>query len=436
MNKKTNLRLFFVFILIVIAFFFYYDKISNLPGEFKVIQGEEKIIEFNFPINARIKSDNFGFLINGSILDKDDILVDLSKPISLKFLDEGVTNLEFNIGFLPIKKIKVDVVLEKNVVPGGHSIGVKLRSNGLIVVGYSNITNQNNRRYSPGKKSGILIGDVLMEINNEKILDVDHMTELVNKSKGSDIEIMVNRDSKVLILHVKPIYNKEEKLYQLGLWVRDVAAGVGTLTFYDPNNMIFAALGHIITDIDTGKPIEISDGEIIKAKVTSIEKGEKNKPGEKRGVFVQESEIVGRIITNTTFGIYGKLNQRLKNPFYDTVPIALIEEIEEGAADILTVIRDDKIEKFSIEIVKIFNQNKPDGKGMVIKVTDPRLLNQTGGIIQGMSGSPILQRGKLIGAVTHVFVNTPARGYGVFAEWMINSITEIDKNCEKTVAYN
>ena len=138
-------------------------------------------------------------------------------------------------------------------------------------------------------------------------------------------------------------------------------------------------------------------------------------------------------MTNTTFGIYGKLNQKLMNPFYDTIPIAMIEEIQEGPAEILTVIQDDKIEKFRIEIIKIFNQNKPDGKGMIIKVTDPRLLDQTGGIIQGMSGSPIIQKGKLIGAVTHVFVNSPAKGYGIFAEWMLNPITEIDKNCEKAI---
>jgi len=433
LRKKTKMHLLLVFILIIFAFLFYYDKISNLPDEFTVIQGDEKVLEFNFPINAKVKSDNFGFLINGSTLNQDNFIVDLSKPISLKFLDQGTTNLEFNIGFLPIKKIKVDVVPEKNVVPGGHSIGVKLRSNGLIVVGYSNITDCNNRRYSPGKKAGILIGDVLMEINNEKILDVDHMTELVNKAKGSNIEIKLNRDSKILTLSVEPIFNNHDKLYQLGLWVRDVAAGVGTLTFYDPNNMFFAALGHIITDIDTGKPIEISDGEIIKAKVTSIEKGEKNRPGEKKGVFIQESDIIGKIMTNTTFGIYGKLNQKLMNPFYDTIPIAMIEEIQEGPAEILTVIQDDKIEKFRIEIIKIFNQNKPDGKGMIIKVTDPRLLDQTGGIIQGMSGSPIIQKGKLIGAVTHVFVNSPAKGYGIFAEWMLNPITEIDKNCEKAI---
>jgi len=433
LHKKTKTGLFLIFIFTLVTLFVYYNKIYCLPGELRIIQGEEKTLEFNFPINARLKSDNLDFLVNGDILE-ENFLVDLSKPVSLKFLDQGTTTLKFKLGFLPLKEIKVNVIPQKKVVPGGHSIGVKLISNGLIVVGYSNLTD-NKRKYSPGRQKGILIGDVLLEINNEKIKNSDHMAELIDKSQGSEIMVKLNRGQKQLTFFVKPIFNDDEEVFQIGLWVRETAAGVGTLTFYDPDKMLFGALGHIITDVDTGKPIEIKEGEIIHAKVTAIEKGERRSPGEKKGVFIRESEVIGKIKANSEFGIFGELIRELPNPFYGVVPIAITGEIQNGPAEILTVVQGNKIEKFDIEIIKIFNQNTPNAKGMIIEITDSQLINQTGGIIQGMSGSPILQGGKLVGAVTHVFVNTPAKGYGVFAEWMSNSMDEIEQVREKAANY-
>ncbi len=217
-----------------------------------------------------------------------------------------------------------------------------------------------------------------------------------------------------------PILDQKSQSYRLGLYIRDSAAGVGTLTFYDPKTKKYGALGHVITDIDTQEPIAVGEGKILYSDVTSIEKGQNGKPGEKRAIFVDENNVIGNITKNSPFGIFGVLNQK---PIYglvnEPISIALPEEVKEGPAEILTVIQDQKVERFKIEITKVVQQNYPATKGMVIKVTDKRLLEKTGGIIQGMSGSPIIQNRKLVGAVTHVFVNDPTSGYGSYIEWMI-----------------
>ncbi|MDK2901424.1 SpoIVB peptidase [Koleobacter methoxysyntrophicus] len=434
--SKERLRLGFIIVLLILTTIFlsFYDKVLSFPEELKAIEGKERILELQFPFNVSVRSDNGDLLINGNHLKNKYIVVNLSEPVSLKFLQQGTINLELKmLGLIPLKKIKVNVIPEIKVVPGGHSIGVKLRSDGVIVVGYSNIIGPDSKKYSPGRSSGIQLGDTIVEINKEKILGVEHMAEIINETSGSEVELKIKRNSKIFSINVKPIYNKQEGLYQLGLWVRDIAAGVGTLTFYDPENKVYGALGHIITDIDTGKPIEISEGEIIKAKIAAIEKGERNKPGEKKGVFVQEDKIIGNIQKNTSYGIFGILNQELNNPYYHLIPVGIISEVQEGPAEMLTVIKDDKIERFNIEILKVFHQKNPDNKGMIIKITDKRLIDQTGGIVQGMSGSPIIQKGKLVGAVTHVFVNDPTKGYAVFAEWMVGLAKEYNENSNNTV---
>ena len=193
------------------------------------------------------------------------------------------------------------------------------------------------------------------------------------------------------------------------------------MTFYHPSTKKYGALGHVISDMDTKKPIVVEDGQIVRSTVTSIEKGSNGNPGEKLARFSDDKEIIGDINRNSPFGIFGKLHKDIENGIMDKpMPIALSHQVKEGPAKILTVVDNDKVEMFNIEIVSTIPQKFPATKGMVIKVTDPKLLAKTGGIVQGMSGSPIIQSGKVIGAVTHVFVNDPTSGYGVHIEWMLS----------------
>lgn len=316
------------------------------------------------------------------------------------------------------------------VIPGGQSIGVKLNSAGIMVIGYHYIE-LNGNKISPSEQGNIKIGDLIIAINGKKINNISEITDLTNKygKMGKQINLSLIRGKEKLDKVIDPIYDEKNKLYRLGLYVRDHAAGVGTITFYLPDYKKYGALGHVIIDMDTQNPINVKDGKIFNSTVTSIIKGEKGIPGEKHTIF-QENKVIGDITKNTPFGIFGNIKEVPEGGFInEPIPIGTNEEIKLGPAEILTVIEGKKVEKFSIEITNIIRQSYPATKGLIIKVTDPRLLNKTGGIIQGMSGSPIIQNGKLIGAVTHVFVNDPTAGYGTFIEWMLR---EIDVKFENT----
>ena len=214
----------------------------------------------------------------------------------------------------------------------------------------------------------------------------------------------------------------QDNCYRLGIWVRDKTAGIGTLTFYDDDSKIFGALGHGITDMDTGNLLNVEYGKIMNAKIANIEQGKRGSPGEIRGIFYETENVLGEIVKNSPYGIYGVMTDEfMKFNKAKALPIGFKEEVKEGKAYILTTIDNDKTEKFEIEILKAQPQQFPNQKSMTIKVTDKRLL-QTGGIVQGMSGSPIIQDGKIIGAITHVFVNDPTKGYGIYIEWMLDQI--------------
>lgn len=243
---------------------------------------------------------------------------------------------------------------------------------------------------------------------------------------GEEVSIRYIRDGEEKSTSMEPVKtgNKE---YKLGLWVRDTAAGVGTVTFYDPQSGTFGALGHGILDIDTGKLIDIAKGEAVTSQIVSITKGQKGTPGEIRGT-IQNGVTIGEVYKNTEFGIYGKLNQRNKLDLTTAKEVEVMSrnEIKTGKATILCSLEDGKKEEYEIEIQKVYLNNNQDNKSMMIKVTDERFLEKTGGIIQGMSGSPILQDGKLVGAVTNVLVSDPTTGYGIFADMMLKQAKEVE----------
>ncbi|MUK87178.1 SpoIVB peptidase [Ornithinibacillus sp. L9] len=333
----------------------------------------------------------------------------------------GESELTYSVAGVPIKKVDVSVLEDIKVIPGGQSIGVQLHTLGVLVVGH-HIVNGENGSLSPGEDAKIEVGDVILEINGNEIKEMKDVKPLVEEAgnNGEDLTLKVKRGEETFETKLKPVYDPKEKEYRIGLYIRDSAAGIGTMTFYEPESKKYGALGHVISDMDTKKPIEIHNGTIVRSSVTSIEKGNNGTPGEKQAKFSMKDNKIGSITKNSPFGIFGKLDNGITNGNYDKpMSIALSHEVKEGPAKILTVIDGEKVEEFDVEVVSSIPQKSPATKGMVIQITDPKLLEATGGIVQGMSGSPIIQDDKIIGAVTHVFVNDPTSGYGVHIEWML-----------------
>ena len=320
---------------------------------------------------------------------------------------------------LPLKEVTISVLPERVLIPGGHSIGVRMNVKGVLIVGLEEIETPEGEFINPGLEAGLQIGDNILEINGIRVNNAREVREIVNKVKD-DVRLKVKRKDNIIHIRVTPVISADDNLYKIGVWVKDKTAGIGTLTFYDPSNNTFGALGHAITDPETGTVLSVAEGELLDSKVESVKQGRAGSPGEIKGIFYESDKPLGKLMVNTECGIFGITYDNITNPIYNKpLSIGYQNEIKKGPAYILTTLEGDKIEKYSIEIEKINRQTVPGTKSMVIRVTDERLLKKSGGIIQGMSGSPIIQNDKLIGAVTHVFVNDPQKGYGIFIEWML-----------------
>ncbi len=353
----------------------------------------------------------------------------IEKPLKQSLFDFTRKDLNDNLSNLQVR-----------LIPGGQSIGVLLASKGVVVTGQSSVVlTEAGKKTYPAAGTGIKPGDIIVKINNVAVINENQFRELVTKAgmSGCHALLEVKRGRDVFFTRINPVYCRKELGYRLGLTIKDFAAGIGTLTFYEPENLFFGALGHIITDLNSAgsqeKPLEFYGGKIIGTNVQGIYRGKRGRPGEKIGILQDGAILNGTIEENTRFGIFGVLQGPLKNQLFDQpLKVAAAEDIYEGPAEVLTVLKGERVEKFSIEITRINLNGREDGKGMVIKITDPRLLDLAGGIVQGMSGSPIIQNHKLVGAVTHVFVNDPVRGYGVPLEWMLIE-SEIMKNKKKNI---
>ena len=397
--------------LISLIFFQPLQQYLSIPKSITVFEGQDYTFQKAAPVTATIASHNSNITLNQE-----------KKSVSFKANEHGKNEMLLEYAGIPIKKVDVRVLKDFRVLPGGQSIGVKLNTVGVLVVGHHLINTANGKK-SPGEIAGIKVGDIITEINGSKIEKMTDVAPYVQSAgqDGKPLDLVISRESGKFTTKLTPLKDKGESTYKLGLYIRDSAAGIGTMTFVHPQSKKYGALGHVISDMDTKKPIVVEDGQIVRSTVTSIEKGSNGDPGEKLARFSSDHEIVGNIQKNSPFGIFGELNRDLKNGIMDKpLPIALSDQVKEGPAKILTVVNDDRVEEFDIEIVSTIPQKFPATKGRVIKVTDPKLLEKTGGIVQGMSGSPIIQNGKLVGAVTHVFVNDPTSGYGVHIEWMLN----------------
>ncbi|MGE5542219.1 MAG: SpoIVB peptidase [Bacillota bacterium] len=393
-----------------------FKELASLPGSLRLCEGREHEIRAGIPF-VRVRSGN------DRVLVVRDTERQTGSNVSLVPMSMGHANLEFSLfGVIPLRRMEIDVVPPIKVFPGGHSIGVLIHAQGVLVTGLAPVTGLTGTTTYPARDAGVEVGDMVLEVCGVKVNGDAHIAILVDQcgANGADVPMLIRKkDGREVRVSVHPVLCRDSQRYRIGMWVRDSAAGVGTLTFYNDRG-VFGALGHVITDDETDRPIDVRDGRIVKATVTGIEEGKKGQPGEKIGVFLEEKDVMGEIRSNSRFGITGSLYTIPVNPFFDNpVPIGLASEVHEGPAEIITVVQGQRLERFAIEIQKIIRQARPDSKGMVIRVVDPSLLGRTGGIVQGMSGSPIMQEGKLVGAITHVFVNDPTRGYGVFIEWMI-----------------
>lgn len=402
----------------------YAKAVFTIPGELVLIEGEEYIYRFNsfFPIN--IKADREGILnLSGGKTETAVNNVQYSGPVSFKTVKNGSVNLAMSFfGLLPVKTVKVDIVPSKQIVACGNTIGVKLKIDGILVIGVSDVETANGKRTVPAKETGIKPGFLITGINDKSIENVEKLVDEIESSLGAPIKISYKYGSLQGAAYVTPVKSAGDGKYHIGLWVRDSTAGIGTLTYYDPETKNFGALGHGITDIDTGTLMPVESGEILESNILGIRKGTTGTPGELKGVFVEDTRL-GIINKNCDFGIYGKLDERIPGRITGSLyPIGVRSEVREGPATILSNIDGKNISEFNIEIQKVSRQNLNGSKGMIIKITDARLLNATGGIVQGMSGSPIIQDGRIVGAVTHVLVNDPTRGYGIFIENMLKNM--------------
>lgn len=316
------------------------------------------------------------------------------------------------------RNVNNNITRKVNVI--GRTIGLKLYTDGILVAGMSEVDGEDGNKYKPYQNSGIREGDMIKLVNGREVTNTDELIDIINKSNGETISIRYQRESEETYTTITPI-KALDGTYMIGLWVRDAAAGIGTLTYYEEATKTFAALGHGINDVDTNKLLNISNGELVTSQIVSIVKGEKGRPGEIRGT-IDRCTNIGNIEVNSDIGIYGKATnlEYINKVKKDEYPVAARNQIKEGKAKIICQLENkDKTEEFEIEIKKISRMNYKDNKSMLIKVTDQNLINKTGGIIPGMSGTPIVQDGKFIGAITNVLLNDPTQGYAIFADMMM-----------------
>jgi len=393
-----------ILILILLIILIYVTNITSIPDNIILFKGENLNLNTVFGVN--IVEKDYKAIQTSSNLNNNEILETKTVSVSL-----------FNI--INLKEIEVNTIPNTTVIPLGNSVGLKLYTSGVLVVGMTEIEGQ-----KPYENTGIEEGDLIVEIDNKQISTTEELVECVNSSNGQTLEITYVRDGNEYNTNIEPIETSNNE-YKLGLWVRDGAAGVGTITYYEPSTKSFAALGHGIVDSDTSKLISIASGELVTTSISSIVKGKENEPGEIRGT-IKNQEAIGEISSNTEFGIYGKLNNiSLLNSNQTEYEVATRDEIKVGEAKIILTLEDGIRKEYDMEVEKIYRNNNSDNKSMLIKVVDEELLNLTGGIIQGMSGAPIVQNGKFIGAVTHVLVSDPTTGYAIFGDLMIKEMREV-----------
>lgn len=388
------------------------QALRNLPDTLHLTAGQLQTLELGSMLTLTTQAGT------AAVSASKDETLRAQGAVSLSSETAGTSELLLSLmGLLPLKKVEVEVSPEKRLIPGGMAIGVALHTSGVLVVGTSDLGADGP---SPARVSGILPGDLIRRVNDVELTSSAQFSLLVAQAGGQDLPLTIERDGQLMQVTVTPKLDAATGAARLGVWVRDSTAGVGTLSFYDPDTGTYAALGHAITDGDTGEVLTVDRGQILKADIVSVQKGEKGAPGELKGSFLREGVVLGDIARNNILGIYGSMNEAPQQTLYpDGLPIGLRSGVHTGKASILSTVSGEGLKEYEVEITRVNPQTAPAPKSMVLRVTDPELLEITGGIVQGMSGSPIVQDGRIIGAVTHVFVSDPTQGYGLYIDWML-----------------
>lgn len=383
---------------VIFVFVFLGEK--EIPDRIEILENEEL---------------NVSDMYSQKILQKDLPVFSVNHQKSSK---TSVNSNSFSVdvsllGTIPVKSTSVIVNKRQYVVPSGEIFGVKIYADGVMVVGMDAVATEAGS-VSPAKEAGIKIGDIICSVNGNEVHSVQSLNKAFKEGPTS-ASVLILRNGKQQEITVNLASSKEDQEKKAGLWVRDSTAGVGTLTFYEPQTGVFGGLGHAICDSDTGTIMPLRSGKAIETKISGCYKGGPGITGELCGVF--QKKTIGELYANLPNGVYGKLKKY--NSKKDVVPVATKKEVKLGAAQIISTVDETGPHYYDVEITKIYPNSDENGKNMILEIKDSALIAKTGGIVQGMSGSPILQNGMLVGAVTHVFVNNALQGYGVFAETML-----------------
>ena len=390
----------------------------RFPNEITLTEFATHRVSIGLPLSASFQSETAAVAKVNDQPVTDDFVVRVRQPLTIITDSAGTAEMTIGAFGIPMRRIMLDVVPDIKIVPLGTAIGVRINTDGVMVLGMSSFLGEDGEAHRPS--DGILkAGDLIFKVNNTEVKNKELLSQLVAASKG-DVTLHLRRDGEEMEVTVTPVIAATDGVRRIGTWVRDSTKGIGTLTYYNPGTGTFGALGHGIMDVDTRKLMSVKSGVIMPSSVTSVKKGARGAPGELEGT-VNTNRTLGQITTNNTNGIYGTLDPSAKAEIVtrEPMPIALRTHIKEGPATILTSVSGNTVQEFAINVESVNRFTTDETKGMVIRITDPELLEITGGIVQGMSGSPILQNGRIIGAITHVFVQDPTKGYGIFIENML-----------------
>ena len=415
-KMKSIVILFFLVIALVGLFGVYKYYWEQIPDAINLKAGSEQTIEFCVPVSGTIMPESIA-VAGYAYSDRDSSLaVDFSKPFTIVTGDSSTYTARLKLfGFLPYKSVEIRVLEEEMLIPVGITVGIYVRTDGVLVIDTGEFEGVDGAMHAPAADV-IMAGDYLLAVNGVALSGKTDFMNQVENCAGEALTVTLRRENETMDVILQPTENVNGE-YKVGIWVRDSAQGIGTMTYLDAEGN-FGALGHGITDYDIGELMEMENGQIYVSDIVSIQKGETGEPGEITGMihYVQDN-ILGDIYENTSCGVYGNCYGLGADVIGDALPIAFKQEIRRGDAQILCNVSGTP-EYYDIEILEI-NLSSTDNRGLVIKIVDEDLLAQTGGIVQGMSGSPIIQDGKIIGAVTHVLVNDPTKGYGIFIENML-----------------
>lgn len=413
--------LFMLNIITVGAYFYYYIE-KNIPDEIKIMVGTEEAFDFKMPLEAKIDTGDIGVIsVNDLRVPSNQINIDLNRPFTLESSQTGTYDVSLKLfGLFKFKRISLDVIDTTELIPCGNPIGIYVETNGILVLGSGRITGEDGLNYEPVSNK-LKSGDYILEINGKALTKKKELIDEIQDCNGKDITLLVRRNKEKITVRVTPVKTTNGS-YKIGAWIRDNTQGIGTLTFITADGQ-FGALGHGITDIDTGLLMDIKAGSIYRAEIMSIVKGREGEPGELIGMIRQsDRHRIGAITNNTLQGIFGSIGKEYEDSLgMKPLKIGFKQEVTKGKAKILCTV-DDRVEEYDIVIESIDISNSNQSKGIVLRITDERLLGKTGGIVQGMSGSPIIQNNKIIGAVTHVFIQDSTKGYGTFIENMVNNL--------------